>query len=46
VGMRRTEYVDDILAELRMAVVQKDRRDSWRKLDAQTGPPPGMGPSD
>jgi aryl-alcohol dehydrogenase-like predicted oxidoreductase len=46
VGMRRTEYVDDILAELRMAVVQKDRRDSWRRLDAQTGPPPGMGPPD
>jgi hypothetical protein len=46
VGMRRTEYVDDVLAELRMAAVQKDRRDSWRTLDAQTGPPPGVGPSD
>jgi aryl-alcohol dehydrogenase-like predicted oxidoreductase len=32
VGMRRTPYVDDILAELATPVARKDRRASWRKL--------------
>jgi aryl-alcohol dehydrogenase-like predicted oxidoreductase len=32
VGMRRTPYVDDILAELATPVARKDRRTSWRKL--------------
>ncbi len=32
VGMRRTPYVEDILAELATPVARKDRRTSWRKL--------------
>ena len=32
VGMRRTPYVDDILAELATPVARKDRKASWRKL--------------
>ena len=36
VGMRRAEYVDDVLAELKAPVVQKDRRDSWQKFDNRT----------
>ncbi len=32
VGMRRTEYVDDVLAELKTPVARKDRKESWRKL--------------
>jgi aryl-alcohol dehydrogenase-like predicted oxidoreductase len=37
VGMRRPEYVDDVLAELKAAVAPKNRRDSWQKLDQLTG---------
>jgi hypothetical protein len=37
VGMRRTEYVDDVLAELKAAVAPKKRRDSWQKLYQLTG---------
>ncbi len=32
VGMRRTEYVDDVLAELQTPVPRKERKESWRKL--------------
>jgi hypothetical protein len=32
VGMRRTEYVDDVLAELKTPVAQKSRRASWQEL--------------
>jgi len=32
VGMRRPEYVDDVLAELKVPVVRKNRQDSWQKL--------------
>lgn len=32
VGMRRTEYVDDMLAELMTPVVQENRRASWQRL--------------
>jgi hypothetical protein len=31
-GMRRTAYVDDILAELATPVARKDRKASWQKL--------------
>ena len=37
VGMRRPEYVDDVLAELKTPVAPKNRRDSWQKLDQLTG---------
>jgi hypothetical protein len=30
--MRRTAYVDDILAELAAPVARKDRKASWQKL--------------
>lgn len=33
VGMRRPEYVDDVLAELKTQVVQKNRQTSWQALD-------------
>jgi aryl-alcohol dehydrogenase-like predicted oxidoreductase len=33
VGMRRPEYVDDVLAELKTPFRLKDRRDSWQALD-------------
>jgi hypothetical protein len=32
VGMRRPEYVDDVLAELKTPKEPKDRRASWKKL--------------
>ncbi len=32
VGMRRQLYVEDVLTELKRAVEQKDRRDSWVKF--------------
>jgi hypothetical protein len=33
VGMRRAEYVDDVLSELRTPVPRKERKDAWSKLD-------------
>ena len=33
VGMRRDVYVADVLDELKRPVTQKDRRDSWAKLE-------------
>ena len=35
VGMRREEYVADVLAELRHPIKQKGRLESWRKLTAE-----------
>jgi hypothetical protein len=32
VGMRREEYVDDVLAELKNPVIQSNRQASWQKL--------------
>jgi len=34
VGMRRTEYVSDVLAELRRPIKQDTPIESWRKLTA------------
>jgi aryl-alcohol dehydrogenase-like predicted oxidoreductase len=34
VGMRRVAYVEDVRAELKRPVEQKDRRDSWARLAA------------
>jgi hypothetical protein len=36
VGMRRPEYVDDVLAELKTPVQPRSREDSWRKLNGLT----------
>jgi hypothetical protein len=33
VGMRRPEYVDDVLAELNTPVAQKNRKASWQRFD-------------
>lgn len=33
VGMRRPEYVDDVLAELNTPVTQKNRQSSWKRFD-------------
>jgi len=35
VGMRREEYVTDVLAELKHPIKQKGRLESWRKLTAE-----------
>ena len=35
VGMRRDAYVQDIVAELRRPVAQKDRRDGWAKISQE-----------
>jgi hypothetical protein len=35
-GMRRPEYVDDVLAELKAAVAPRQRVDSWQKLQGLT----------
>lgn len=37
VGMRRPEYVDDVLAELKAPVSQTDRQASWQKLHQLIG---------
>jgi hypothetical protein len=34
--MRRPEYVDDVLAELKTPVQPRSREDSWRKLNGLT----------
>ncbi len=35
VGMRRSEYVSDVLAELRRPVRQTERLESWQRLTAE-----------
>jgi hypothetical protein len=35
VGMRRPEYVTDVVTELRHPIIQENRVESWRKLTAE-----------